>query len=49
MDKDLFDDLISSCKEVIEYKKGNLQLKTTTIEIPEDETEPNMVDELLRA
>jgi len=37
MDKELFDDLLASCKEVIEYKKGNVQLKTTTIEIPDDE------------
>ena len=39
MDKDLFDDLIASCKETIEYRKGNIQLKTTTLEIPDDEVE----------
>ena len=39
MDKELFDDLIASCKEVLEYKKGNLQLRTTTLEIPDDERE----------
>jgi len=39
MDKKLFDDLIESCKEAIEYKKGNLQLKTTTLEIPDEEIE----------
>lgn len=39
MDKELFDDLIASCKEVIEYNKGNIQLKTTTLEIPDDELE----------
>jgi len=39
MDEKLFDDLIESCKEAIEYKKGNLQLKTTVLEIPDDEIE----------
>jgi hypothetical protein len=37
MDKGLFDDLITSCEEVIEYKKGNIGLKTTTLDIPDDE------------
>ena len=37
MDKELFDDLIASCKEVIEYQKGNIQLKTTVLEIPDEE------------
>jgi hypothetical protein len=39
MDNELFEDLIASCKEVIDYKKGNIQLKTTTIEIPDEEVE----------
>ena len=39
MEKELFDDLIASCKEVIEYKKGNIQLKTTTLEIPDEEVD----------
>jgi len=39
MDKDLFDDLIASCKETIEYQKGNLQLKTSVLEIPDEEIE----------
>jgi len=37
MDKDLFNELIESCKEAIEYQKGNLQLKTTVMEIPDNE------------
>ena len=43
MDKDLFNDLIASCKEVIEHKKGNLNLKTTTLEISDDEIEPSFL------
>jgi len=39
IDKELFDDLIESCKEVIEFKKGNIQLKTTILEIPDEEIE----------
>ena len=39
MDKDLFDDLLASCNEVLAYKRGELQLKTTTLEIPDDELE----------
>ena len=37
MDKELFDDLVSALHEAIEYEKGNVQLKTTTIEIPDEE------------
>ncbi|MDR2167972.1 MAG: hypothetical protein LBE35_09025 [Clostridiales bacterium] len=37
MDKDLFDDLIASCQEVIAHQKGLIQLKTTTVEIPDSE------------
>jgi len=33
MEKELFDDLIAFCKEIIEYKKGNIRLKTKTLEI----------------
>ena len=39
MEKELFDDLIASCKEVIEHKKGNIKLKTTVVEIPDEEIE----------
>jgi len=39
MEKELFDDLIASCKEAIEYKKGNIELKTTVVEIPDEEIE----------
>jgi len=43
MDKDLFDDLIASCKEVIDYQKGNIQLKTTVLEMSDDEIEMNQL------
>ena len=39
MDKKLFDNLIESCKEAIEYENGDLQLKTNTLEILEDEAD----------
>ncbi|MCL2197470.1 MAG: hypothetical protein FWB80_00965 [Defluviitaleaceae bacterium] len=41
MDTELFDDLIASCKEVIEHKRRNVQLKTTTLEVPDEESEQN--------
>jgi len=37
MDKELFDDLVLSLNEAIEYEKGNLELKTTVLEIPDEE------------
>jgi hypothetical protein len=37
MEKELFDDLVLSLNEAIEYEKGNLQLKTTVLEIPDEE------------
>ena len=37
MDKELFDDLVASLKESIEYEKGNLQLKTSVVETPDEE------------
>jgi hypothetical protein len=37
VEKELFDDLIESCKEVIEYQKGNLKLKETVMEVPYEE------------
>jgi len=37
MEKTLFDDLIESCKEAVEFKKGNIDLKTTTLEISDKE------------
>jgi len=40
MDKNLFDDLMASCSEVLAYRRGEIQLKTTTLEIPDDELEP---------
>jgi len=43
MDKDLFDDLVSALNEAIEYEKGNIQLKTTTLEIPDEEIERNQL------
>ena len=43
MDKDLFADLIASCKETIEYQKGNLQLKTTVLELSDEEIERSRI------
>jgi hypothetical protein len=46
MEKELFNDLIASCKEAAEFRKGNISLKTTVFEIsPEnwgciEETDP---------
>jgi len=37
MDKNLFDDLITACNEALAYKRGEIQLKTTTLNIPDDE------------
>ena len=34
MDEELFNNLITSCEEVLAHKKGDLQLKTTTLKIP---------------
>jgi len=39
MEKELFDDLILALNEAIEHEKGKIQLKTTTVEIPDDEME----------
>ena len=46
MDKELFDDLIQSCNEILEYQKGNIKLKTTRIEISDDEVEKIIVQQL---
>ena len=43
MDKDLFDDLIISCQEVIEYQRGQKQLKTSIIEILDVEMEKSQL------
>ena len=43
MDKDLFDDLIASCQEIIDYQNGHIQLKTTIIEIPDEELEKSQL------
>jgi len=37
MDDKLFNDLVTSCSEAIENEKGNIRLKSTVIEIPDDE------------
>jgi len=37
MEKELFDDLITACNEAIEYEKGNIELKTNIIEIPDED------------
>jgi len=41
MEKKLFDDLVAAFNESIEYEKGNIQLKTTIIEISDEEIERN--------
>lgn len=43
MEKELFDDLVTALHESIEYKKGNIQLKTTILEIPDEEIERNQL------
>jgi len=43
MEKELFDDLVTALHESIEYEKGNIQLKTTTLEIPDGEVERNQL------
>ena len=43
MDKELFDDLIASCQEVLEHKKGNLQLKTTVLEVSDEDMDENLL------
>jgi len=43
MDKNLFDDLMASCGEVLAYRRGEIPLKTTTLEIPDDELEPSQL------
>ena len=43
MEKELFDDLVAALHESIEYEKGNIQLKTTVLEIPDEEIERNQL------
>ena len=35
----VFDDIMEGLKEIKEYQKGNIQLKTTILEIPDEELE----------
>ena len=37
MEDNLFNDLVVSCNEAIECEKGNIELKSTEIETPDDE------------
>jgi len=37
MDNELFSDLVASCNEAIENEKGAITLKSTLVEIPDDE------------
>jgi len=37
MDNELFNDLIASCNEAIEHGKGNIELRSTMIEVSDDE------------
>jgi len=39
MEKELFDDLITACNEVIEHQKGNIKLRSTVVTIPDEEIE----------
>ena len=43
MGKELFDDLIVSCQEVLEHRKDNLQLKTTTLEVPDEDMDNDLL------
>ena len=43
MEKELFDDLVAALNEAIEYEKGNIQLKTTILDIPDEEIERNQL------
>ena len=43
MEKELFDDLIAALHESIEYEKGNINLKATALEIPDEEIERNQL------
>ena len=37
MEQPLFDDLVAALQEAIAHEKGNVQLKSDTITIPDDE------------
>ena len=37
MDKELFDDLVASCNEAIANEMGSINLKSSVLEIPDDE------------
>jgi len=37
MREELFGELLASCNEAIEHSKGNLELKTNKVSIPDDE------------
>ena len=39
MEQNLFDSLVTSLNEAIQYEKGNIELRTNTVEIPDDEFE----------
>ena len=43
MEKELFDDLITALHESVEYEKGNIHLKSTILEIPDEEIERNQL------
>jgi len=43
MEKELFNDLVAALHESIEYEKGNINLKATTLEIPDEEIERNQL------
>jgi len=37
MEKELFNDLISSCNEAIEHSNGNMSLRSNVVTIPDDD------------
>ena len=37
MNKELFDDLMASCNEAIECENGIIELRSTVVEVPDDE------------
>ena len=46
MDKELFDDLVTSLNEAIEYEKGNIKLKSTVAEVSDDDDISFMYNQL---
>ena len=43
MDKELFNDLVDACQDAIEFERGNLQLRTAVIELPDEDIEASQL------